>query len=108
MITRAPKSIVSGKMMNVKSIGKDGVRILVTGNGLPSERTTRLMVMLGATSLMLMPDPEHTDGGKMVSPVFLIIINAYALPCLSGMGRILFLKNAYSVSLGIKETMPRT
>jgi hypothetical protein len=57
---------------------------------LPSEKTTRLMVMLGATSLMLMPDPEHTDGGKMVSPVFLIIVNAYALACLSGMERIQF------------------
>lgn len=75
---------------------------------LPFERTTQLMVMLGATSLTLMLDPERTDGARMVSLVFLIIINVYALACLSGMGRILFSKNAYSASLATKETMPRT
>jgi len=45
------------------------------------------MLMLGATSLMHMQDPERTDGGRMVSPVFLTITNVYALPCLSGMER---------------------
>ena len=75
---------------------------------LPFERTTRLMAILGHTSLMLMQDPERTDGGKMVLPVFLTIINVYALVYLSGMGRILFLKNAYTVSLTTKETMART
>ena len=66
------------------------------------------MVMLGATSLMPMQDPERTDGGRMVSPGFLTITNVYALPCLSGMERIPFSKNAYSVSLATKETMART
>jgi hypothetical protein len=95
-------------MMNVKSIGRDGVRILVIDNGLQFERTTRLMVILGPTSLMLMQDLERTDGGRMVLPVFLTIINVYALVYLSGTGRILFLKNAFMVSLIIKETMART
>ena len=75
---------------------------------LPFERTTRLMVILGLTSLMLMQDPERIDGERMVLPVFLTIINVYALVCLSGTGKILFLKNAYSVSLTTKETMART
>lgn len=75
---------------------------------LPFERTTRMMVILGLTSLMLMQDLERTDGGRMVLLVFLIIINVYALVYLSGMGRILFLKNAYTVSLTTKETMART
>ena len=66
------------------------------------------MVMPGATSLMLMQDPEFTDGAKTVSPVFLTIINVYAWPCLSGTERIPFLKNAYSVSLATKEIMERT
>jgi hypothetical protein len=66
------------------------------------------MVILGPTSLMLMLDPERTDGARMVLPVFLTIINVYALVYLSGMGRILFLKNAYTVSLTTKETMART
>jgi hypothetical protein len=75
---------------------------------LPFERTTRMMVILGPTSLMLMQDPERIDGGRMVLPVFLTIINVYALVYPSGMGRILFLKNAYTVSLTTKETMART
>lgn len=75
---------------------------------LPFERTTRLMVIPGPTFLMLTQDPERIDGGKMVLPVFLTIINAYALVYLSGTGRILFSKNAYSVSLTTKETMART
>lgn len=75
---------------------------------LPFERTTRLMVMLGATSLILMQDPERTDGERMVSLVFPIIINVFVLPCLSGMGRIPSLKNACSVSLVIKAIMAKT
>ena len=75
---------------------------------LPFERTTRLMVILGPTSLMLMQDPERTDGGRMVLPVFLTIINVYALVYLSGTERIPFSKNACSVSLTTKETMVRT
>jgi hypothetical protein len=65
------------------------------------------MVILEPTSLMLMQDPECTDGGRMVLPVFLTIINVYALVYLSGAGRILFSKNAYSVSSTTKETMAR-
>jgi hypothetical protein len=75
---------------------------------LPYERTIPPMVILGLTSLMLMQDPERTDGGRMVLPVFLTIINVYALVYLSGTGRILFSKNAYSVSLTTKEIMART
>jgi hypothetical protein len=75
---------------------------------LPFERTTRMMAILGSTSLMLIQDPERTDGGRMVLPVSLTIINVFALVYLSGMGRILFLKNAYTVSLTTKEIMART
>ena len=75
---------------------------------LPLEKTTPMMVMLGVTSLILMQDPGRIDGERMVSPVYLIIINVYVLPCPYGMKRILFLRNAYSVSLAIKETMART
>jgi len=72
------------------------------------ERITRMMAILGPTSLMLMQDLERTDGGKMALPVSLTIINVYALVYLSGTGRILFLKNAYTDSLTTKETMVRT
>ena len=75
---------------------------------LPFERTTRLMVILGPTFLMPMQDPERTDGGRMVLPVFLIITNVYALVYLSGTGRILFSRNACTVSLTTKEIMART
>ena len=72
------------------------------------ERITRLMVILGPISLMLKQDLERTDGGRMVLLVFLTIINVYALVYLSGTGRILFLKNAFTVSLTTKVTMVRT
>ena len=75
---------------------------------LPFERTTRLTVILGPTFLTLMQDPERTDGGRMVLPVFLTIINVYALVYLFGTARILFSKNVYTVSLITKETMART
>ena len=73
-----------------------------------SERITLPMVMLGVTSLTLMPDPGHIDGVKMVSLESPTTTNVFALDCLFGMVRIPSSRNAFLVLLAIKETTART
>jgi len=62
------------------------------------------MLMLGATSLMHMQDPERTDGGE--DGIWQL---PTSMPCLLSLEwrGILSIKNAYSVSPAIKETRAR-
>jgi len=51
---------------------------------------------------MLMPDPAHTDGGRMELLELVIIISESVLASHFGTERILFSRNASLVSLAIK------
>lgn len=70
-------------------------------------RTILTTATHGVISLMLMPDPAHTDGEKMALLEFAIITSDSASASHFGMSKILFSRSASSVLLVIKGIMAK-
>ena len=93
--------------MSAPNTGRNGVAILLNDNGLLFEKTTLMMVTLGAISHTIKLVHELSDGVKMVLLAYVIATVFNMSPSLFGTRKIPFSRRDFLVLAIPRVTMER-